>query len=53
VLLATIVFGAIVGNALAGRYVSSGYQTMIAFGILLLLLAVRPQGIAGRHWEET
>ena len=51
--------GAVVGgvslgvvNALIGRYVSSNYQTVIAFAILLVLLAVRPQGIVGRHWEE-
>jgi energy-coupling factor transporter ATP-binding protein EcfA2 len=40
-------------NALVGRYVSSNYQTVSGFGILLLLLAPRPQGIVGRHWEET
>ena len=40
-------------NAIVGRYVSSNYQTVIAFAVLLLLLAVRPQGIIGRHWEET
>jgi branched-chain amino acid transport system permease protein len=39
-------------NAVVGRYLSSNYQTVIAFGILLMLLAVRPQGIIGRHWEE-
>jgi branched-chain amino acid transport system permease protein len=39
-------------NAVVGRYVSSNYQTVIAFAILLVLLAVRPQGIIGRHWEE-
>ena len=38
-------------NALVGRYISSNYQTVIAFGILLALLAVRPQGLIGRHWE--
>jgi len=32
--------------------VSSNYQTVIAFAILLVLLAVRPQGIVGRHSEE-
>jgi branched-chain amino acid transport system permease protein len=52
-------FGALVGglllgvtNAVIGRYVSSNYQTVIAFAILLVLLAVRPQGIVGRQWEE-
>ena len=50
--------GALVGgvflglaNAVVGRYISSNYQTVIAFGILLALLAVRPQGIIGRHWD--
>ena len=54
-LLGALVGGVLLGvvNALVGRYVSSNYQTVIAFGILLLLLAVRPQGIVGRHWEET
>lgn len=51
--------GALVGgiflglvNALVGRYISSNYQTVIAFALLLVLLAVRPQGITGKHWEE-
>jgi len=51
--------GALVGgiflglvNVLVGRYISSNYQTVIAFGMLLVLLAVRPQGITGKHWEE-
>jgi branched-chain amino acid transport system permease protein len=51
--------GALVGgiflglvNALVGRYISSNYQTVIAFAMLLVLLAVRPQGITGKHWEE-
>ena len=54
-LLGALVGGLLLGvvNALVGRYVSSNYQTVIAFGILILLLAVRPQGIVGRHWEET
>jgi branched-chain amino acid transport system permease protein len=49
-----LVGGVLLGlaNALVGRYVSSNYQTVIAFAILLVLLAVRPQGIIGRHWEE-
>jgi branched-chain amino acid transport system permease protein len=52
--------GALVGglllglvNALVGRYVSSNYQTVISFGLLLVLLTLRPQGIIGRHWEES
>ena len=54
-LLGALIGGLLLGvvNALVGRYVSSNYQTVIAFGILILLLAVRPQGIVGRHWEET
>jgi branched-chain amino acid transport system permease protein len=51
--------GALVGglllgltNALVARYVSSNYQTVIAFALLLVLLAVRPQGITGKRWEE-
>jgi branched-chain amino acid transport system permease protein len=52
--------GALVGglllglvNALVGRYVSSSYQTVISFAILLALLAVRPQGLIGSQWEES
>ena len=51
--------GALVGglllglvNVLVGRYVSSNYQAVIAFAMLLALLAVRPQGITGKSWEE-
>lgn len=53
-LLGALVGGVLLGivNAVVGRYVSSNYQTVIAFAILLVLLAVRPQGIIGRHWEE-
>lgn len=40
-------------NAGVGRYISSNYQTVISFAILLVLLALRPQGIVGRHWEES
>jgi len=40
-------------NALVGRYVSSNYQTVISFAILLGLLAVRPQGLIGSQWEES
>jgi branched-chain amino acid transport system permease protein len=39
-------------NALVGRYISSSYQTFIAFGILLILLTLRPQGLMGGDWEE-
>lgn len=40
-------------NAGVGRYVSSNYQTVISFAILLVLLALRPQGIIGTNWEES
>ena len=39
-------------NAIVGRYISASYQTVIAFGILLVLLTLRPQGIIGKHWED-
>jgi branched-chain amino acid transport system permease protein len=52
--------GALVGglllglvNALVGRFISSNYQAVIAFALLLVLLAVRPQGITGKSWEES
>jgi branched-chain amino acid transport system permease protein len=53
-LAGAVVGGVLLGvaNALVGRYVSSNYQTVIAFAVLLVLLAMRPQGIIGRHWEE-
>jgi branched-chain amino acid transport system permease protein len=51
--------GALVGglllgivNAFVGRYISSSYQTVLAFSLLLVLLTLRPQGIIGKHWEE-
>jgi branched-chain amino acid transport system permease protein len=51
--------GALVGglllglvNVLVGRYISSNYQAVIAFAMLLALLAIRPQGITGKSWEE-
>jgi branched-chain amino acid transport system permease protein len=40
-------------NALVGRYISSSYQTVISFGLLLVLLTLRPQGLFGRQWEES
>jgi len=54
-LLGALVGGIILGlvNALVGRYVSSNYQTVISFALLLALLTLRPQGIIGRHWEES
>jgi branched-chain amino acid transport system permease protein len=50
-LLGGIVLGVV--NALVGRYISSSYQTFIAFGVLLTLLTLRPQGLMGRDWEES
>jgi branched-chain amino acid transport system permease protein len=51
--------GALVGglllgviNAFVGRYISSSYQTVLAFGLLLVLLTLRPQGLVGKDWEE-
>ncbi len=40
-------------NAVVGRYVSSSYQTVISFAILLALLAMRPHGLIGSDWEES
>lgn len=49
-----LVGGVLLGlvNALVGRYISSNYQVVIAFAMLLALLAVRPEGITGKSWEE-
>jgi len=49
-----LVGGVLLGltNAFVARYISSNYQTVIAFSLLLVLLAVRPQGITGKQWEE-
>lgn len=51
--------GAIVGGFLMGvtealvvGYVSSSYRDAIAFGVLILVLLVRPQGLLGRTEEE-
>lgn len=45
--------GILVGivSSLTARYISATYVEVIAFGILLALLAVRPQGILGSAWE--
>jgi branched-chain amino acid transport system permease protein len=52
--------GALVGglllgliNAVVARFISSNYQAVIAFALLLILLAVRPEGITGKSWEES
>jgi branched-chain amino acid transport system permease protein len=44
-----IVGGLVVGLAenLAGAYVSSAYKDVVGFAVLILVLAVRPQGILG------
>lgn len=34
-------------TALTGRYISTDYQQVIAFGVLIIFLVVRPQGILG------
>ena len=49
-----LVGGLILGivNAFVGRYISSSYQTVLAFGLLLVLLTLRPQGLVGKDWEE-
>jgi branched-chain amino acid transport system permease protein len=39
-------------NAVVARFISSNYQAVIAFTLLLVLLAVRPEGITGKSWEE-
>jgi branched-chain amino acid transport system permease protein len=39
-------------NAIVARFISSNYQAVIAFALLLILLAVRPQGLTGKSWEE-
>jgi branched-chain amino acid transport system permease protein len=46
--------GILVGllQAFVGRYISTTYETFIAFGVLLIFLAFRPQGILGSSWEQ-
>lgn len=52
-------YGAIAGGlalglaeAMTGGYVSSAYQDAVAFGIILAVLFVRPQGLFGRGQTE-
>lgn len=42
-----IVGGMIIGfaEALGGFYISTSYKDIIAFGLLVLILSVRPQGL--------
>lgn len=40
-------------NAAVAWFISSNYQAVIAFALLLVLLAVRPEGITGKSWEES
>jgi branched-chain amino acid transport system permease protein len=49
-----IVGGLVIGLAenLAGAYFSSAYKDVIAFAVLLVVLAVRPSGILGGRSEE-
>lgn len=49
-----IVGGLVVGVAenLAGVYVSAAYKDVVAFGVLIVVLAVRPAGILGARVEE-
>jgi branched-chain amino acid transport system permease protein len=49
-------WGALVGGvllgvvtSLTGRYISTNYELVIAFAILLVLLGLRPQGLLGRR----
>lgn len=50
-----LVGGIIIGliQVLTGRYISTAYETFIAFAVLLVLLAFRPKGIFGGNWEES
>lgn len=53
-------WGALVGGvvlgvvtSLTGRYISTNYELVIAFGVLLVLLVLRPQGLLGRRSSPT
>jgi branched-chain amino acid transport system permease protein len=35
-------------ESVGGRYISTGYEDAISFGILIVILLVRPQGLLGR-----
>lgn len=49
-----IVGGLVVGVAenVAGAYVSSAYKDVVAFAVLIVVLAIRPSGILGARLEE-
>jgi branched-chain amino acid transport system permease protein len=49
-----IVGGLVVGLAenLAGAYISSAYKDVVGFGVLIVVLAVRPSGILGTRIQE-
>lgn len=49
-----VVGGIMVGllQAFIGRYLSAQYETVMVFALLLVLLAVRPQGLLGGQWSE-
>jgi branched-chain amino acid transport system permease protein len=46
-LLGGILLGVV--TSLTGRYISTNYELVIAFAILLVLLVLRPQGLLGRR----
>lgn len=48
-----IVGGLVLGlvESFTGRYISSTYEEVIAFAVLLVLIMLRPQGLLGNNWE--
>jgi branched-chain amino acid transport system permease protein len=49
----SLIGGLLVGLvwAFTGRYISATYEEVIALGLLLVLLVVRPSGLLGMSWE--
>jgi branched-chain amino acid transport system permease protein len=41
-----------VGQALISGFVSSAYRDAIAYGLIMIMLVVKPTGIFGRHIAE-